>query len=82
MKKNLRNVLVLSLGLITTIKSLLSGQLVLILGLTILILTTEISFTKIYSNIRYVRVHISGDHYWNTDGTTSQGLYEFMYLRM
>ena len=81
MKKNLRNVLVLSLGLITTIASpVVTSSNTWIdntnsddrNGLTRSTVTLDMS-----------GVHISGDHYWNTDGTTSQGLYEvFMYLRM
>ena len=34
-------------------------------------------FTRSTVTLDMSGVHISGDHYWNTDGTTSQGLYEF-----
>ena len=75
MKKNLRNVLVLSLGLITTIASAQWSA-----SSNTWIDNTNSDdrngFTRSTVTLDMSGVHISGDHYWNTDGTTSQGLYE------
>ena len=75
MKKNLRNVLVLSLGLITTIASAQWSA-----SSKSWIDNTNSDdrngFTRSTVTLDMSGVHISGDHFWNTDGTTSQDLYE------
>ena len=75
MKKNLQKVLVLALGLTTTIASAQWSA-----NSTTWIDNTNSDdrsgTTRTTISADMSGVHVSGDHQWNTDGTTSQSVYE------